>query len=565
MTSQKDQALKVLRDKIPPQLRQLCVLLAGGSKDAAKELEQGLDALSAAVATPGQADLRQRIDALTTQRRELRARSALLNRQIQQLREEEHGMFGPLVPGHDPLKYRGTLGEIVRKIKQGVPRHGWMPAVDPVGPDLPPLSSAEVAELLKLLRDNPSGRPRRQGQHIPEPNELPSPADLMNSVQAEQQAQGATEATADQMTQQLGVAGVEALEAIRPVAVTVQKIVDRLDLGGLRNRHENRDWLQQCVDQHLAGRHGGLWGHLAEVRGEAGKLQQALRSRGVGSVVELRRPLSELGVGTGRGMLTVGRELRDYLASGGKLRKLMPSNQQKRAASLLELVSVDGQPPATAANLDAALELLEAEIATTQLVRKWADAGVEIPAGSLTFRLSELHDADGLLGDILELLSARDVIADTLARNGVRTDLSSLGRLVRASSAVPGALAYVALRQARMRVNELYSAVRAWSATDVPCPELAFLSEAIADRNLEAYREGLAALNRARAERDADVRCAQLAERLHQGHPALAQLVFECHAAEAGRSASPKSNPLGRGRRPASSWSNGVPSSESAN
>ena len=31
VTSQKDQALKVLREKIPPELRRLCVLLAGGS------------------------------------------------------------------------------------------------------------------------------------------------------------------------------------------------------------------------------------------------------------------------------------------------------------------------------------------------------------------------------------------------------------------------------------------------------------------------------------------------------------------------------------------------------
>ena len=48
VTSQKDQALRVLRTKIPQELRNLCVLLVGGSKDAAVELEKGLDALSAA-------------------------------------------------------------------------------------------------------------------------------------------------------------------------------------------------------------------------------------------------------------------------------------------------------------------------------------------------------------------------------------------------------------------------------------------------------------------------------------------------------------------------------------
>lgn len=42
VTSQKDQALRVLRDKIPAELRKLCVLLTGGSKDAAVASERTL-------------------------------------------------------------------------------------------------------------------------------------------------------------------------------------------------------------------------------------------------------------------------------------------------------------------------------------------------------------------------------------------------------------------------------------------------------------------------------------------------------------------------------------------
>lgn len=42
VTSQKDQVLKVLREKIPDELRFLCVLLADDSRGAAAELRNGL-------------------------------------------------------------------------------------------------------------------------------------------------------------------------------------------------------------------------------------------------------------------------------------------------------------------------------------------------------------------------------------------------------------------------------------------------------------------------------------------------------------------------------------------
>lgn len=100
-------------------------------------------------------------------------------------------------------------------------------------------------------------------------------------------------------------------------------------------------------------------------------------------MVELARPVSELGLGTARGMLNTGRELYAYLAHGGKLRagRLLRPPAQQRAA-LLATVVVDGQPPTTAEQLAAALEYLEAEVAAVQLVEKWAAAQVSVPSAA---------------------------------------------------------------------------------------------------------------------------------------------------------------------------------------
>ncbi len=76
-------------------------------------------------------------------------------------------------------------------------------------------------------------------------------------------------------------------------------------------------------------------------------------------------------------------ESKDLLAGWRKIRKRFPRQAQKDAADFLQAVRVDGQPPDTVSQLDAALEQLEAEVAAIQLVDKWGYAGVEVPAGPL--------------------------------------------------------------------------------------------------------------------------------------------------------------------------------------
>jgi hypothetical protein len=50
VTSHKEQALRVLRDKVPVELRPLCVMLAGGSGNGGQELERSLSAFSNLIA-----------------------------------------------------------------------------------------------------------------------------------------------------------------------------------------------------------------------------------------------------------------------------------------------------------------------------------------------------------------------------------------------------------------------------------------------------------------------------------------------------------------------------------
>ena len=519
VTSQKDQALKVLREKIPPELRQLCVLLAGGSKDAAKELEQGLSALSAAIASPDTAALPRRITELRAERDQLRSQAVTLNEQIRAMRDVENVRHEPVAPG-----YGGTLTEIVREVKHNAKKCDWVPPVDPGQPDRPPLGGADLAELLKLTRADTAAMRLRGNQTIPEAAELPNGATLAEIMAAERQARDTAHQDSSELTQRLAGLGEQRLRELLVLRDQARSVLQRLGFGVDGASNGVPDWLDRAVADRLAGRHAGLWGDLLGVRGEAAQLQDRLRAQGVRFVVEYP-PLAALGLGRASGLLNAGRQLRDYRQSGGKIRRVLPTAAQKEAAELLELVRVDGRPPTEIDQLDAVIELLTAEVAAAQLVVKWANVAVRVNTSTLTVTLSELSDNADRLAAVEQLVAVHGQVGGLLARAGLPLDLSDRAGFLAALDAVPAALHYVELRRARNQVNELADTIRQRANDPNACPELGLLLTAVAERDLDGYGRGLTAVETARMERDREHRRAQLARTLRAAHPRLIDLI----------------------------------------
>ncbi|WP_028934838.1 AAA domain-containing protein [Pseudonocardia spinosispora] len=362
VTSQKDQALRVLRDKIPPELRTLCVLLAGGSKDAAVELEQGIDALSAAVASTDEGQLHKQVRALEEERDRLRAHSTVLNDRVRELRSVELVTHKSVVPKYDVEAYRGTLADIVREVRDHAAAHDWMPLLpsNPLVEDVPPLSAAEFGELRGLLAGRTPLRARRAEQNIPASDQLPTAADLDAALRAERDAE--QNLTDSRLIRQLAELGPERLTELEFVAQHSWQITHKCGLTQ-QPLPEHRRWVERAVHDRLAGSNTGLWAQLFEVLGEPVRLEKALREQAIGVEVEFGEPITMQNLGVARGWLNTGRDLLGHLNAGGKVRRRLPSKQQRNAQELLDLARVDGAPPATAAQLEAALWRIEAEIA----------------------------------------------------------------------------------------------------------------------------------------------------------------------------------------------------------
>ncbi|WP_258341868.1 AAA domain-containing protein [Saccharopolyspora gregorii] len=519
VTSQKDQALRVLRDKIPDELRKLCVLLTGGSKDAAVEVRQSLDALAQAVALNDRPSLKRRTEALDKERKELLVAGNRLNIEVRRARTVELDQHSAVVPGYREDRYRGTLADIVREVVAGAPKHDWIPPVPDTAHDVPPLPPAELSELTRLLAQR-DDQPDRLDQQIPDAAELPTAQQLADLVRAEQQAQQQAGRTVGHTAQALAGLPEPQLTRLRDLGQRAEPILARY---GSEQPPAGQEWVLQALADRFADRHQGLWADLLSVREEPARLQRQLHSHNPGLQVD-KPTIDPDNLGTARGWLRSGQALLEHLRAGGSLRRFLPRAPQKDARELLDVVRVDGRAPRNADELAAVLEVIEAETAAAQLVAKWRQVGVTVHTGEVKRTLSELADNATALDAVTEVGELRRQIAAILAAERVAVDLSTVPNFTEVLRAIPAAEQQRAWERARDSVIQLHELVRNMTHQLSACPELEPLRIAVDDRDVAAFTAGLRALDAARAQHREQQHRESLLRTMTQVHPELVRL-----------------------------------------
>lgn len=520
VTSQKDQALKVLRKKIPDELRPLCVLLAGGSKDAATELQQGLDVLSEAIATTDVEDLARRVRALADERARLLSRGAELNESVRKLREVEGVQHRPVVPGLSTELYRGTLSEIVRDVKLGEPQFGWIPptAVGEMS-DQPPLTAAELCELRRLLPASAAAK-RRLGQYIPPSSDLPSAHEFATVVGRARRGRPDAELRNDERAMELASLGREALQELSGIAHQVARRVKALGVTVDGGTLSGPEWVCRAITDRLSGKGAGLWGALVATQDEAKRLQDRINARGVEYVVEIA-DVNQIGLGRARGWLETGSALVAHLKDGGRLRKILPSTAQKRAAEFLEAVKVNGGPPVSLDHVVAAMERLEAEVGVLQLAALWSDSGAPLPRTPLTVMLSELADRGLLLSELQALADLQSRVSALLTDSKIDVDISTLPKLMQILGLIPAAMEALEERRARTQIEHLHRRIELSTTLPNACPEIAGLLQPVARWDAQAYESAIEWLREASVEQDHARKFVNLAGQMEAAHPEL--------------------------------------------
>ncbi|WP_322768589.1 AAA domain-containing protein, partial [Frankia sp. Cr1] len=517
VTSEKDQALRVLRDKLPPKLRSLCVFQGDVRQSSDGELEQSIRMLSQRTATTSTAQLTLRIAELTVHRDSLATHRARLLTALRELREAEWYEHPEIAPG-----YRGRLAEIVEAVVAGQQRHGWLPPLPKDAPGTPGLGADETQRLLALINRHGVAVLKEQDARCPDPEDLPAPAAFAEAVTVWYAAERvAAESSADPLAEEISERGSELLDSLREHLDEAEQALQQeglaLDVAGWMPG----DWCTSGLDDLLSGSRTALWTAVRRDAEQAAKVQDELANL---TFAHIEVP-GDLDPGQAARLTAAGNALERHVRDGGKVRQRFRKPVQREAEPLLTQCAVDGRSPTTAAEIAAVVLHLRARQAVSQLNRSWVRLGVLAVDGPLEAALSELLDRTPRLKCVWRFSVAAQGVHAALLQARIRATVRNRQEWKRAQAAVIHAQARLALRDREQELLRLAESLPVQNARSVP--ELADAHRAMAVRDPQVYEKAVKALTAA-YHREADRREARkLLEKLAVSHPVLARALAE--------------------------------------
>ncbi|HKQ92622.1 MAG TPA: AAA domain-containing protein [Blastocatellia bacterium] len=170
VTSQTENALKVLRDLIPPEIRSLCVSQLGSDAESKKQLNDSVVEIGKRLALRNSREPEERIGHIGSELKTVREEQSRLHQQIRDWAELDSCKItigGAEVTAHQAAK----------ECSYGDKNHSWLP--DRLAPETePPLSDGELKELCALLGGiSPQDR-QACLQYLPDPARIQSTGNI---------------------------------------------------------------------------------------------------------------------------------------------------------------------------------------------------------------------------------------------------------------------------------------------------------------------------------------------------------------------------------------------------
>ncbi|MER7004732.1 AAA domain-containing protein [Dactylosporangium sp. NPDC000555] len=516
VTSEKDEALRVLRDKLPEPVRPLCVPMTRSRGGGSDELDRGIAALTELAATASVESLQRDIAHIQRQRDRAKKRLDAVDHALRLSREAEHTRHPEIAPG-----YGGTLVELVTAINAGRERYAWIDPLPTDAPAEPPLTGPDMQRLRALLATATPEQARRAGQAMPDPAQLPRPTELQAAFDALNQAQQILGSHPGPDPAGLSLARfTDGLIAALTVEVNAAAtVLRRSGLVELIDDWPIDDWQRRTAAAILSRRDPASLAMLFDDVMRLRPLMDAASAVLAAHDVEL-----DAGTPPGR-LLGQAKRLRTYVSRGGRIRRFRPAQAQADAAELLESCTVDGAQPHTTRELTALITVLQADQAVTAVLddwSNWTDSSAQPAGGSLRRRFARVHDLAGGISALRKLGDTRDTIEHLLHRADIPFTIRSihdwdlLVRVVRSAPTV------IAGHQAAQQLDRHVAGLASFSLRPDAAPETGDLAAALRGRDLAGYANAFNALEVAWDERRVHEERSTLADCLAGAHPALA-------------------------------------------
>jgi very-short-patch-repair endonuclease len=378
ITAETGRALKVLKEKLPEELRPLCVSLLGQGSDAFAELNMAVQGITTRFASWHEGAYDQRIADVDRELDENRRMLAEIDGELRRLREEE-------THSHSLLNgaYAGSASEIALIVAAERDRFGWL-RLHEGAPEAPVVPGADMAAWLRVRRSYDNDAVAAAKLRVVGTHELPSTADFAAAVAAEIDARAAFD----------NVAVVRSHPAYAAIVALTED--DRAALAAkLREMKDSRESLQRRADGRLRGAlHDALDGRQAG--------WQALLDQSLQSVAEIDQLLGRVGshvvsfpetwdIKQVRGdVVAVYRHLRE----GGKWIEfgLYTPKAVKGRLYLRGPVTVDGLPADTAERLRIVCDHIDLILTLQALDLAWSDYGGLPPGAQPKIRMAAIKE-----------------------------------------------------------------------------------------------------------------------------------------------------------------------------
>jgi very-short-patch-repair endonuclease len=506
VVSEKAQALQVLRDKLPAELRELAVAITDVTKDGSSSLAESVAAIAARKGVFSERVATSEIKNLRSKRDQARAKREQILREIWQLRESETEKHEWVAPG-----YSGTAAQIVRACQGVADRYDWLPG--PLDSVLPPLDTDEMTRLLTLLRERDDSWAQRLGQKLPDLEDHLPDSVALEAICARVRAQ-----PHERMTGNGSLLAILAdVDSTRLTEIKAQ--CDTL-AAAVREVRGFDAPMQDMTERLLSGSAAYLWNRVTQISAVIDEATQ--RDAAIGTHDVVVDPVTP-------GAADVYADAAEYLASGGTWRgRFRKSPQQKAVEALGVTATVDGRPPTDAASLQMVadhLRVLE-NVMTVQTVLADVDVDVDT-SGSRSAQLGRLVSLDEQLGWVSELLTGRDALIrrlESISPGGPRPkSVDEVEEVARQTGAI------AATNDAVLARRELEEAARSLAAeTDQgPSEEADALVAALTAADIDAIKDARRAFTVARAQLERQGALDLLELRLRQKAPGLHRVLVD--------------------------------------
>ena len=474
VTSETPRALDVLRNMLPEEIRELCVVWLGSGKDSHHSLEQSVQGITQRKIQWNGAGEQEAITGLHDQLDRIRRTERKLTEDLRACREANTYRHD------DVFGYSGTLQRIAIQVNEQRQRFGWL-TDRPDSASSPAVTGDELLSLVRLHRQLTTERVDELGQALLPREQLIEPKEFRRLVEDDRAALGQYHSAAKRRS----YPGYEALKGCdadsrHELLELLRRLVARLD-GLSRHYH---DFAAKAARE-IAGDQDRAWRELLQVT-EKHLDRFAADSRKLSSVqiagIEDRDPLV---------IAADARGLKTHLDAGKRL-GFGPFRAQvvKKALYLIKGVHLDGLCCDSSETLGLLLQWLDLGRTLQELGELWRPHCVA-PTGTYAVQLAAYHD---FCEPLREALAVHDYVQEVKRRLEKLPGLQQphwheRGEIEALCAAVEAADVEDRHRKARAAFAPLTTAVREFAERTDAHPTASLLLQSIENRDGQGYSE----------------------------------------------------------------------------